>query len=337
MNEGKMNQENRKDEQAAGAETQAEQSTSNGGGPASADESTGSQTSEKKKQANRENAKHSTGPKTDRGKFWSRYNALTYGFYTPDVVIRSGDGKEDAEQFEIYLDGLRRSWKPQDLMQESLVRTIAECDWRLRRAARAEVGEIRRTTDAYFARQDLDSFEDIEDSTRPFWTRKESKRGARDSAVRIKNRIAVLEQARTELDKSGYVPEELVNALASEFGHKVADRAHRLSQLTVLRLADEGKRSSPGQEQGERRAVGAEELDEEKRVLSRVIEIKISALQDFLTNLEAAGVHEVQAGLLASNLPPREFVDKVIRYETAVENKKHKAIAWLLKLQSPKR
>jgi len=332
-----MSQEDNDEKATANAaEPQAEPSTSNVGGPAKPDEPASSQTSERKQQANRENAKHSTGPRTDRGKFWSRYNALTYGLYTPDVVIRTGDGKEDAEQFGIYLDGLRRSWKPQDLMQESLVRTIAECDWRLRRAARAEVGEIRRTTDSYFARQNLDSLEDLEDATRPFWTRAESKSSARDSAARIENRITALEHARTELDQRGYVPEEFENALNSEFGHKVADRVYRLSQLTALRMADEEKRSGSDQERGERRAVGAEELDDEKRTLLRLIETKITALQHFLTNLQQAEARELQANLLAFNLPPREFVDKLIRYETALENKKNKAIALLLKLQSRK-
>jgi len=331
-----MSQASDHDEKAPanGVENQTEQPQANA--PAGVDEPAGSQTSERKKQANRENAKHSTGPRTDRGKFWSRYNALTYGLHALDVVIRTGDGKEDAEQFGIYLDGLRRSWKPQDLMQESLVRTIAECDWRLRRAARAEVGEIRRTTDSYFARQNLDSLEDLEDATRPFWTRAESKSSARDSAARIENRITALEHARTELDQRGYVPEEFENALNSEFGHKLADRVHRLSQLTALRMADEEKRSGSDQERGERRAVGAEELDDEKRTLLRLIETKITALQHFLTNLQQAEARELQANLLAFNLPPREFVDKLIRYETALENKKNKAIALLLKLQSRK-
>jgi len=334
-----MNPGNDKDEKATAnaAETQGEQSKTNVGGPASANEPAGSQTSERKKQANRENAKHSTGPRTDRGKFWSRHNALTYGLYAMDVVIGTGDGKENAEQFGIYLDGLRRSWKPQDLMQESLVRTIAECDWRLRRAARAEVGEIRRTTDSYFARQNLDSLEDLEDATRPFWTRAESKSSARDSAARIENRITALEHARTELDQRGYVPEEFENALNSEFGHKVADRVHRLSQLTALRMADEEKRSGSDQERGERRAVGPEELDDEKRALLRLIDIKISALQQYLDNLQQAGARERQANLLACSLPSREVVDKITRYESAQESRKYKASALLLKLQSRER
>src|SRR5208282_1554146 len=156
---------------SATPQPQAEQRTANAE-PTRVDEPPASGTSERKKQANRENAKHSTGPKTDIGKTWVRYNALKHGLYATDVVIQYGDGKESQEEFDILLQGLQRALEPQDVMQECLVRTIAEAEWRLRRAARAEVGEIRRQTDSYYARQALQLFDDSEllGSSSPFWS-----------------------------------------------------------------------------------------------------------------------------------------------------------------------
>jgi 5'-deoxynucleotidase YfbR-like HD superfamily hydrolase len=333
MNQGNDNSENAT---ASAAETQAAQSTANVGGPASANEPAGSQTSERKKQANRDNAKHSTGPKTEKGKFWSRYNAILYGFHARDVVIRSGDAKEDPEEFELLLEGLRRSFKPQDVMQECLVHDIAEAEWRLRRAARAEVGEIRRQTDSYYARQNLELLEDFEDMTRPFWGRAESKSSANKSALRIQNKLELLEQVRNALEKNGYLNEGLQNALDRAFGNNnvLAVRCHQFSQLMLRRLADEKKSSNPDLEQ--RPTVGAEECDEEKRTLLRAIDLQSGPYKQFLTDLQQAEARELQATLLASNLPPREFLDKLIPYENAQQNKKHKAIALLVKLQSRK-
>jgi hypothetical protein len=48
------------------------------------------------------------------------------------------NAKEDREEFEHLLEKLRRAWKPRDVVEESLVCTLAECEWRLRRA-----GELR--------------------------------------------------------------------------------------------------------------------------------------------------------------------------------------------------
>jgi hypothetical protein len=41
--------------------------------------------SERKLQANRENAKKSTGPRTARGKRFSRLSAVTHGFFAKDL------------------------------------------------------------------------------------------------------------------------------------------------------------------------------------------------------------------------------------------------------------
>lgn len=69
-------------------------------GSASVGQHPGFPTSERKKEANRENAKKSTGPKTEGGKRTVRLNALHHGFYATDAVIGQKDGWwEDEEEF----------------------------------------------------------------------------------------------------------------------------------------------------------------------------------------------------------------------------------------------
>jgi hypothetical protein len=56
----------------------------------------GTVTSERQKAANQANARHSTGPKTRKGKAIVRFNAVRHGLLTRDVVLPG----EDADSFE---------------------------------------------------------------------------------------------------------------------------------------------------------------------------------------------------------------------------------------------
>ena len=100
--------------------------------------------SERKRQANGRNAKLSTGPKDTRR---TRYNAQKHGLLSKATIIQTGDAKEDPRQLEAILDDLREDLEPEGAMEEILVDRIASSYWRLRRAQRAEVGEIQRAVE----------------------------------------------------------------------------------------------------------------------------------------------------------------------------------------------
>jgi len=93
-------------------------------------------------EANRENAQRSTGPRTAQGKRNSSKNALKHGLLSKELVIRSGEGRESAKEFQHLLSQLREDLQPSGRAEESFVEIIAACDWRFRRALRAEAGEI---------------------------------------------------------------------------------------------------------------------------------------------------------------------------------------------------
>ena len=95
-------------------------------------------------EANRRNAKKSTGPKTAEGKAASRSNALKHGLLSKEVVIQEGAGKEDENEFANLILDLLRDCDPQGALEETLVKKMAECLWRLKRVVRCENGEIRR-------------------------------------------------------------------------------------------------------------------------------------------------------------------------------------------------
>ena len=101
---------------------------------------------QKKIEANRRNARRSTGPRTERGKRTSRFNALTLGLFAKHVVIPICDGYKSEGDFQSLLNGLHGEFQPIGLYEEWLVLKIAECMWRLRRATRCESGSVREAT-----------------------------------------------------------------------------------------------------------------------------------------------------------------------------------------------
>ena len=96
-------------------------------------------TSQRQLEANRANAKRSTGPKTQNGKARSSMNALKHGLTAKQIVI----GDEDPQEFEAFHASLITDLKPVGLFEHELVRRIAGDLWRLRRVARMEAAVIR--------------------------------------------------------------------------------------------------------------------------------------------------------------------------------------------------
>ena len=81
-------------------------------------------------EANRANARRSTGPKTEAGKARSRGNARKHGL-TAEVVVLRGENPDD---FSALREALMEQFAPWGPMECELVEQIAVLLWRLRRA-----------------------------------------------------------------------------------------------------------------------------------------------------------------------------------------------------------
>ena len=99
------------------------------------------QTSQRKIEANRRNALHSTGPKTERGKRAVSRNAIKHGLLARGAVITQGRGAENLEEFEKLLVAFREDYQPVGINEELFVERIAICHWRQARVLRCEVGK----------------------------------------------------------------------------------------------------------------------------------------------------------------------------------------------------
>ena len=99
-------------------------------------------TSQKRIEANRKNAKRSSGPRSPDGKRRSRFNGLKHGLAAKIPVITG----EDPAAYQARLDALIKSYNPQNQVELELLGKFAASTWSLERAARAEAAQI---DDAY--------------------------------------------------------------------------------------------------------------------------------------------------------------------------------------------
>jgi len=90
--------------------------------------------SDKQQAANRQNAQHSTGPKTPAGKAAVRFNALTWGLRARSLMLR---GDNPADYQELW-DNLEADWQPQDHTERYYLEQMTTAQWLLTRTAVSE-------------------------------------------------------------------------------------------------------------------------------------------------------------------------------------------------------
>src|SRR5436190_5851348 len=93
-------------------------------------------TSYKQIEANRRNARRSTGPITAEGKLRSRQNAVRHGL-TAETVIGA---LEDAEDYKAFEAAVTTDYDAQSAVERELVLRLASLLWRIRRATTMETG-----------------------------------------------------------------------------------------------------------------------------------------------------------------------------------------------------
>lgn len=101
--------------------------------------------SEKQIRANRENARRSTGPRSEEGKAVVRLNAVKHGTLAEAMVLPF---TESEEEWEEHRRGILGSIDPVGHVESALAERVAMLLWRLRRAARYERGLIATEQEA---------------------------------------------------------------------------------------------------------------------------------------------------------------------------------------------
>lgn len=284
--------------------------------------------SKKQLAANRKNAKKG-GVKTDEGKAVVKYNALKHGLLSKEIVVKTGEGAEDQGAFDQLLNDLVAQLKPVGSIEEMLVEKIAVAYWRLRRAYRFEVGILRdkldHVTDNYFNALDWKD-DKIE--------RKSEK--LEKEIAELQNKVAYWEKDKKDLqamfkkkiDLSKIYDwdtnwQNLQNELEDflfEYEIEIYIEAEELTQFLC----------------------GLENWDEQRiwRALISNCEDTAKFYREEVKILEQQLAIEQEKNMLAiqrkkklASLPDKYSLERLLRYETAIQRQFYKALNELERLQ----
>ncbi len=265
--------------------------------------------SEKKIEANRRNARQSTGPKTDAGKHASRLNAVTHGLLANAVAITAGDYQEDEQEFAQLLEELREQFTPVAVAEDLEVQKIALCYWRKMRAVRYEHGAIRKRTGDLREREEVSRELSFASDLHCGSNLERSSRG-------IQYLIDYLEYVKQEV-LDGTVSGESQEWLEQKFPDEFAppDETEGAEETVA----------GPAASKDYRRQM-VDQIDEKLRRLSPLRE-KVAEIEEL--NLESK--------IRAAALPGPGVVDKLIRYETSNDRALDRAFNRLEGMQARRR
>jgi len=303
--------------------------------------------SARKTAANRRNAQRSTGPRTPEGKRVSRYNALRHGLLAKEVVVTSGEHQESQAEFDSLLAALAEDLQPVGISENLIVERIAVCQWRLRRAARYEAAEIRRSQGVPGSGE-----EDGDEGDAPL-TRVNLLLGSLASlapvagglptalaktTVGIAQCLELVTDARIEVFAQGHLSKLTMKRLLATFGPGRDSVAITCLMYNYPLIDhDEDDEDEP---QFPQLLEDPPSPEEAKQYLLRALSDEYDALkhrQEAAAEREArqrerrAAQEKLDRPCLA--LPPEGATNRLLRYETTIERQLYRAYAELERLQ----
>jgi len=292
--------------------------------------------SERKRQANERNAKHSTGPKDTRR---TKYNAQKHGLLSKAAIIETGDAKEDPHERESLLEALREDLEPEGATEEFLVDRIASCQWRLRRAQRAETGEIRRGADSAV----MDAMDATADRYELALQQEEmsfvpgSGGGSYGGLAKTTPGIArikrVLDGMRALVEEQGSLTPDQLTDVTNIYGHR--EGSFGLT-LTVIALKGTNDLQATDGDETNARSDGPSP-ERRKKALLALIDSETTKLKNETELVAEKEQLEWDAAVLSRHLPSDEVLGKILRYETTIERQMYRALKELRELQAARR
>ena len=280
--------------------------------------------SKKQLEANRKNAPKG-GVKTPEGKEIVKYNALKHGLLAKEAVITVGDGTESSEEFNALLEDLKTQLKPEGTLEEMLVEKMAVSYWRLRRAYRYEAGLIRNeldnATDDYYSNTNWEgekinkTDEEIEQEIKKeregieYW-----KKDKRDLTKMHKNGKP-LEEIFDWEDNWGWLEEK-----ASYYLSQYEEYGDDLEAKKVRELLNRADWSD----------------DDIWQALIEICDERVKYHENEIVNLRKHKEENrlrLQVIRKLGSIPSKDELDRLLRYEGAIERQLYKAMNQLERLQ----
>ena len=311
--------------------------------------------------ANRQNARKSTGPRSERGKAVASQNARTHGLLSSCVVV-DWSGFEDPENFRILRESLLKDLRPEGALEELHVEKIAVGFWRLQRMWGLERHQIVRGL--YIGIGELATKESTD------WARRENLflrmsllvSHARAGVGALRESIAILMHGLS--GKAGIG--DAVAAAIQELDHAPNWAEFRRKLRWILPQDEELASESEGEVQA-REFAGLRNLLEsslsayvqrelsEKDLVRRLEQVHHEMVAQLKASAEALSLFERVLGMAEERLkdkrplygeeegadflgsylgPPLDGLDVYVRYETSVERRLQKDIEFLYTLQA---
>ena len=303
----------------------------------------------KQLEGNRRNARRSTGPRTAKGKTASRMNAVKHGILSGMVVVRGLRIQEHEEEYEALRKRCMESLAPEGPVEEMLVERIVMTQWRLRRAVLAETGEIALSVDGGLRRREDRQPLPLGVFGNPL----------QDAAVQMEKTTqgleyltAVLRSVRGDVERDGELteaacestrkwftnqPNAITRALEGLRERMVTDvKAAAEASASALRAtADTSASAGPSADEmaGGEGLSGEELKDIHQRGVLMFIDEKLEEYAKLSEQREEREDKDEWARQAADVLPSAKVLDKILRYEGALERQMYRALLQLERLQ----
>ena len=258
--------------------------------------------SERKLKANRENAQKSTGPRTLRGKAFSRRNALKNGLFVREITDFEALF-EDPTEYQELLNGLWDQYQPIGKAEEIEVERVAICYWKLKRAWRYE-NAVNLAARRDFVRAELNEQEEY----------------CREKDKQEEALLVQLRDAEKEIDATGVLSQELkqrtfammpgFEALWSALEKHTEERMEEPDISKMLQKLSPAERS---------------------QLHSTCVVRNAIALVEWLSQRRSINVRETAIGSHA--IPNDKALDRILRYEAAVNRDLGRTLDRLERLQ----
>jgi len=271
--------------------------------------------------ANRRNAKKSTGPKTPDGKAVSKLNALKHGLLAKSVVVQGHKFRESPREFKKLCQEFYASLNPAGPMEEMLVDQIIALTWRLRRARMAESGEIALSVDTgWWRRENHNPLPMVLNMPRTVFSEPLVTQLQR-SVLGCDYLIHCLQAASKDVERDG----ELTEAALKDFKWSLRDHpapvVRKLEDLRAWFVANPGKLDPE--------PLRARHREDVLKCLNQ----EINGSWFWVDLCDKREDAEERARQSAAVLPSADVLEKILRYETALERQLFRAMNQLERLQ----
>jgi len=274
--------------------------------------------SKKQLEANKRNAQKG-GVKTQEGKAIVKYNALKHGLLAKEAVITVGEGAESPEEFNALLTDLKTQLNPAGTLEEMLVEKVVVAYWRLRRAYKYEVGLIREeldtATEDFYSREYNKTDEEIDQEIKQNKEDIESWAQDKKDFNKMRKKGRPLEEIYDWDDNWEWLEEKVQYLVAGDEDYDGFDpESLRKSLNNHADWSDEQIWEAHTE-------LCDEKIDEYKK---EIADLEKQKQQNKL---------KLQVIKKLGNIPSKDELDRLLRYEGAIERQLYKALNQLERIQ----